>query len=174
LPATSAIDAIYCAPQELDLKFLAEIVFAFDKASWKITGFSSQESSSNEGGINGPAANIIDGNTASYWQSEWSNSTAQLPHYITVDMGRDFNVFSIELLRRSGNTHTKTAVLEGSIDGATWISLGTLEYPNDKTVQGQTLKIEKGVRARYIKVNVTASTAPPYASLSELNIAGKL
>jgi hypothetical protein len=40
----------------------------------------------------------------------------------------------------------KTAVLEGSIDGATCITRGTLEYPTGKTVQGQTLKIEKGVR----------------------------
>jgi hypothetical protein len=111
LPEPNAIDTFYAETAVLDLSPLANIIFEFDKSLWQIIDFSSQEDPAVEGGGNGPAANIIDGNISSYWQSRWSGEVAQLPHHITIDMQNEFNVFEIELYRRSGNNHLKKVIL---------------------------------------------------------------
>lgn len=173
-PSEKAIDTFFCDPLVVDLAPLTKIVFDFDKTSWKIIDFSTQESVDNEGDGNGPAVNIIDGSNASYWQSEWAEQTGELPHHITIDMQREFNVFTIDLFRRAGNNHTKTVVLEVSKDGKIWENFGTLNYPTATATQNMKLSLTEGKRARFIKVNVTASNAPPYVSLGEIYISGKL
>lgn len=174
LPEETAIDTLYSAENILDFGSLTEMLFALDKSGFSIVGYSSQEDPANEGGVNGPAANIIDGNTATYWQSEWDAQTAALPHQITVDMGYAWNVFSVELMRRTNNTHTKTIVLEGSTDGDSWNTLGTLNYSTTASENSRILDIPEGKRFRYLRINVTESNSSPYASLSELNVMGKL
>jgi len=174
LPEAMAIDTFYCESSALDLSSVADMLFTLDETEFSIISYSSQEDPANEGGINGPAANIIDGNTDSYWQSEWSAQTAQLPHQITVDMHYAWNVFSIQLFRRPYTPHTKTVELEGSLDGSNWASLGTIEYSSDASDNSQTLDIPNGQRVRYLRINITDSYALPYASLAELIVMGKL
>lgn len=174
LPVEKAIDIFYCMPEEVSLKFLTEMSFEFDKSTWEIIDFSTEEQAANEGGGNGPAAKIIDGNNNSYWQSEWAAQTGQIPHHITIDMKREFNIFKVDLYRRANNNHTKRVELEISTDGLSWSPLGQLDYPTDKTVQNKKLEIDGGKRARYIKINVVASNAPPYVSLGEIYVSGKL
>ncbi|RIJ45746.1 hypothetical protein D1614_21655 [Maribellus luteus] len=174
LPEEMSIDTLYANARIIDLKPLTEISFEFDKSSWEIVDFSSEEQAANEGGGNGPAANIIDGRNSSYWQSEWSAQTAQLPHHITIDMKREFNVMNIDLYRRSGTNHTKTVSIEGSSDGSTWEDLGILSYSDNAGESKQELEITDGKRIRFIKLNVTESNVPPYVSLAEIVVVGKL
>jgi len=174
LPLKTAIDTFYCDAATVNLEPLTKIVFDFDKASWKIIDFSTQEHPDNEGAPNGPAAMILDGNNNTYWQSEWEAQTGQIPHHITIDMQREFNIFTIDLFRRSGNKDTKSVVIDASTDGTTWVKLGTLDYPTTASTQNLKLNLTDGKRARYIKINVVASNNPPYVSLGEIYVSGKL
>ncbi|TKG96930.1 hypothetical protein EYV94_00450 [Puteibacter caeruleilacunae] len=174
LPAENAIDIFYCDAKELDLEYLTDIAFEFDKSSWEIIDFSTEELPANEGGGNGPAVNIIDGNNGSYWQSQWDGGTGQIPHHITIDMKNTFNVTKIDLYRRAGNNHTKRVVIEGSIDGVNWEEVSTLDYTDDGADQLEVLELSEGRRMRFIKLNVVESNAPPYVSLGEITVTGKL
>lgn len=174
LPEEMSIDTLYANARIIDLNLLAEISFEFDKSNWEIIDFSSEEQPANEGDGNGPADRIIDGSNSSYWHSEWSAQTAQLPHYITIDMKREFNVLNIELYRRSGINHTKTVNIEGSSDGSSWEDLGTLNYTDDASESKQELEIIEGKRIRFIKLNFTESYSPPFISFAEIVVIGKL
>jgi hypothetical protein len=174
LPVETAIDTFYCEAQSVSLEYLTDVIFEFDKSTWDIIDFSSEELAANEGGGNGPAVNIIDNNNNSYWQSEWAAQTAPIPHHITIDMKQEFNVFSIDLYRRASNNHAMGVTFEGSSDGVSWFALGSLEYSSDASIQNEMLELAAGKRMRYVKVNVTESSAPPYVSLGEIYIKGKL
>jgi hypothetical protein len=174
LPTAMAIDTFFCDAESVSLEYLTDVVFEFDKSTWEIIDFSTEENPANEGGGNGPAVNIIDNNNNSYWQSEWAAQTGQLPHHITIDMKREFNVFAVDLYRRAGNNHTKSVTLEGSTDGTSWETFGNLEYSSDASIQNELLELSEGKRMRYVKINIVDSNVPPYVSLGEIYISGKL
>ena len=47
-----------------------------------------------------PATDAIDGSTSTFWHTEYSPVTADLPHTITVDMGSSYLIGSITYLPR--------------------------------------------------------------------------
>lgn len=174
IPSEMAIDTFFCDVEEISLEYLTDIAFEIDKSSWEIIDFSTEEQTANEGGGNGPAANIIDGDNNSYWQSQWANGTGQIPHHITIDMKNEFNVTQVDIFRRFSNNHTKTVVLEGSTDNVNWEEFGTLNYSSDGANQKELIELTNGKRMRFIKINITESNAPPYVSLAEIYVTGKL
>ncbi|WP_430973792.1 DUF4998 domain-containing protein [Sunxiuqinia rutila] len=174
IPSETAIDTFFCDVEEISLEYLTDIAFEIDKSSFEIIDFSTEEQAANEGGGNGPAVNIIDGDNSSYWQSQWADGIGQIPHHITIDMKNEFNVTQVDLFRRNSNNHTKTVVLEGSTDNVNWEEFGTLNYSSDGSIQKELIELTDGKRMRYIKINVTESNVPPYVSLAEIYVIGKL
>ena len=99
------------SPYEKDSKLagLAELVVLDGKGNplprngWKITSVDSQENGS-------PASNILDGNPATIWHTEFSQRQPGYPHTFTVDMGAMTSVSGIRVLQRTDNSnvHIKT------------------------------------------------------------------
>lgn len=67
------------------------------KAGWLVHCVTSQELI-NE---NAPASNAIDGNTTTYWYTQWHDPVAQHPHCIVIDLGQSYTI--------TGFTYTPTA-----------------------------------------------------------------
>ena len=91
---------------------------AIGKSGWKIVGVDSQEA----GQIIGAAANAIDGNPTTIWQTR-SNAELSLPHYLSVDMGASHRIAGFTYLpRQDGNPSgiVENYRFETSADGNNW------------------------------------------------------
>jgi alpha-L-fucosidase len=85
---------------------------------WKVVGVDSEETV----GADNSAARAIDGDSSTYWHTRW-NADQQLPHFITVDMGRTNRIGGFTYLPRQDGTLNGTVErcrFETSPDGTTW------------------------------------------------------
>ena len=85
---------------------------------WKVAAVDSQETGQSIGG----AANAIDGNPSTIWQTR-SNTDLSLPHFLTIDMGTPHRIAGFTYLpRQDGNPNgiVETYRFETSLDGVNW------------------------------------------------------
>jgi alpha-L-fucosidase len=84
---------------------------------WKVVSVDSQETDQTNA-----AANAIDGNPSTIWQTR-SNADLSLPHYISVDMGTPHRIAGLTYLPRqdgSLNGVVENYRFETSLDGSNW------------------------------------------------------
>ena len=155
--------------------FLAEInvIESFDKTTWAITDFSSEEPAEanwSSYDYQGKAEAAIDGILETFWHSDWANQAPDYPHYFAFDMGAEKTVTSFEVYRRQGNGNGQTKhKFYVSLDGTTWTDLG--EYAMDASINdGQSFDVTD-TKARYIKYEATEGPNH-YAFLAEMNVLG--
>lgn len=137
------------------------------KTGWTVTSFSSEEISG-EGATNGRAANLIDGNTSSYWHSRWTGSAAVYPHEFVIDMGSIKTANGLSVTQRSGLSRAvKDAELFISDDGISFTSLSSYVFNNANGAQYFNFSSAKSFR--YFKV-VTKSSwdGLQFAALAEI------
>lgn len=142
----------------------------FDRTTWKIADFSSEEPTGE--GDNGHAALVIDNDPATFWHSEWSASTAQLPHHITIDMNAVKNIKCVTIAKRQANTDLKTAHVEVSTDNRSWKIVGKVEFEKTADPNAKTIVLGETKKARYMKLVITESHRSPSASISEIYALG--
>lgn len=140
------------------------------KTGWKAIEYSSEETAGE--GSNGRAQQIVDGYDNTYWHPQWYGSTAQLPHYIVVDMQEMKNVGGFEIkMGDNANRHIKAYDLYGSTDNANW----TLLCSDDNAPSKSSFRVILGKAAdiRYFKIVVRQTTATdgPFLRLYEMNVA---
>jgi alpha-L-fucosidase len=85
---------------------------------WKVAGVDSQETDQ----TSGAAANAIDGNPSTLWQTRM-NAGPALPHYLAVDMGTSRRIAGLTYLPRqdgSLNGVVENYRFETSLDGRAW------------------------------------------------------
>lgn len=139
-----------------------------DRTGWSIVDFSSEEAYG-EGAGQGVAATLLDGNSTTFWHTEWAYATGQLPHHVTIDMLKEVTVASVDLQRRVNNGDTRAGNFYISSDNETFTLIGTFEMA--AVNEPQTFKVNTS-RGRYVKVEITESNRPPFANLSEVYIRG--
>ena len=88
----------------------------YSPTGWKVVAVDAQEPSST-----GSAANAIDGNPSTLWQS----GDSPLPHSLTVDMGHELRIGGFSYLPRQDSNNNRDGVVEGyrfetSADGKNW------------------------------------------------------
>jgi hypothetical protein len=140
----------------------------FDRTSWTIIDFSSQEASG-EGASNGRAIFALDGDPNTYWHTQWQGGQPGPPHFVTIDMGETKIIHGLAFLdRQSDNSGKPNAVtVETSKDNITWEAAASFNLQNTKDLQQQFLSGFK--EARYFKVNILSSYNATYTHLAELN-----
>lgn len=144
----------------------------YDKTGWKVIYKSSEETSGE--GTNGRAQQTVDGDTKTYWHSQWLSSTAQLPHTITVDMQRELPVgaYQITQSKSGGQTrYIKAYKMYGSKDNQTW----TLLHSDDDTPDQASFRVwlDSVSTIRYFKIVVsqTRATDGPFVRINEMDMA---
>ena len=141
-----------------------------DKTGWEAIEYSSEETAGE--GTNGRAQQIVDSDDDTYWHPQWYGSTAQLPHYIVVDMKDVKNVGGFEIkMGDNANRHIKAYDIYGSTDNATW----TLLCSDDNAPSKSSFRVSLGKAAdiRYFKIVVRQTTATdgPFLRIYEMNVA---
>lgn len=99
-----------------------------------------------------PIANLVDGNSGSFFHTRWSSPLIALPHYIQIDFTEPHQDFVINYVNRTDNTWTtdgrpSKVELQVSDDGQVWETVVTLsdlpigagsEYTSDYVLPGRT------------------------------------
>jgi beta-galactosidase len=68
-------------------------------AGWSIPYVDSEE----KAGEDGSASNALDGQTNSFWHTEWSNTQPKLPHQLAVDLGANVKISGFRYTPRPGD-----------------------------------------------------------------------
>ena len=140
------------------------------KTGWKAIEYSSEETAGE--GSNGRAQQIVDGYDNTYWHPQWYTGTAQLPHYIVVDMQEKKNVGGFEIkMGDNPNRYIKAYDIYGSTDNANWTQLCS----DDNAPSKSSFRVILGKAAdiRYFKIVVRQTTATdgPFLRIYEMNVA---
>ncbi|MDR2776291.1 MAG: discoidin domain-containing protein [Tannerella sp.] len=146
------------------------LIYMFDRTKWTVVAVS-DETASDGGGMHA----VIDGNTGTYWHSQWDGGNAPLPHWLIIDLGAEIStadVVRFDLYRRSNNTDTKTVEIyfgnSSDPDGIwtkvaeTVVNANKMEVtPSDRTTSG-----------RYLKLVLPDSNRSPFTNLAEVYMYG--
>lgn len=117
-------------------------------------------------------ANVVDGNTSTYWES---TDGAGYPQTITVDLGSNQSIGSITLdlpPSTAWSTRTETLSVLGSTDNSAFTQIVasagyTFNPANGNTV---TISLPSGTSTRYVRLSFTGNTGWSAAQLSEFQI----
>lgn len=142
-----------------------------DRTGWSVTANSENPG---EGGPNsGMASSVLDGNTTTFWHSNWGGGTGPQnpPYELIIDAKKEYDICQIGLLQRGGSfTDTKTCKVFISSDYSSWEEAGTFVMESgNANLQTFTLSRKKG---RYIKIEMLDSYRFPYCSLAEVYVYG--
>lgn len=104
---------------------------------------------------------MLDGNVNTYWHTK--TDAGLWPHWFIVDLGSNYMVDWVELVRRqfddgNGMAGPQKVSLQASLDGENFTDLGTFDIEIDY-VYGHTFNF-KEVYARYIKVSCLEGNQP--------------
>ncbi|WP_442933667.1 discoidin domain-containing protein [Micromonospora sp. CPCC 206060] len=116
------------------------------------------------------AANAVDGNTASYWES----ANNAFPQTLTVDLGAARTVDRVVLKLPTGwERRTQTLAVLGSTDGSSWSTLaGSAGRTFDPaTGNAVSIALPTGDR-RYVRLTVTGNTGWPAGQVAEFEVYG--
>ena len=139
-----------------------------DNSDWTITA-SSDASHKNDGGK--PSV-LIDNDLNNYWHSSWAPD-APLPHWVLIDMKREYTILDVCVYKRSGNTDCKKVEVYTSVDGNSFTHVGDINYDKTAVPQGMTLTLDKPSKGRYLKCVITESYRSPFVSLAEIKVVGR-
>ncbi|MGH3713365.1 MAG: endo-alpha-N-acetylgalactosaminidase family protein [Micromonosporaceae bacterium] len=124
-------------------------------------------------GENGAASNMLDGDSGTFWHTEWSESEPAPPHHVTLDLGGTYDVKKLHYLPRQGQSNGRIAGYEVyvSTDGQSWgdpVAKGT--WPGTTAEQVVELAVKRG---RYLKlVALGEVSGRPWTTVAELNVSG--
>ncbi|MEW1602043.1 endo-alpha-N-acetylgalactosaminidase family protein [Streptomyces sp. NPDC093808] len=121
----------------------------------------------------GPVSNVLDGDPATIWHTDYTGSAAPYPHWVTLGLGGPADVDGFGYLnRQSGGPNGRVAGYEVAVsdDGTHWttVAKGSL-----KDVP-QTQRITFGrVRASHVRFTaLNALNGQPFAAAAEMRVYG--
>ncbi|HCT78880.1 MAG TPA: alpha-L-fucosidase [Micromonosporaceae bacterium] len=137
------------------------------QSQMRVSSVDSEETS----GENGRAANVLDGNPATIWHTQWTGTAAPMPHQVTLDLGGSYDVTTLRYLPRSGGGNGTIARYEVyvSADGTTWGSPATAgTWPSGAAEKTASFA---AVRGRFVRLRALSEVnGNPWTSAAELNI----
>lgn len=163
LPSASCIDTFVTSSK----KDKFPNIYILDRSAWTATA-----SSDKAGSDGGTAQVLLDGDPETYWHSMWGPD-APLPHWILVDLKKEYEVGIVEVYKRVANTDCKKLNIQVSMDGVDFTEIGVIEYEKTQVPNGKDITLDTPVRAKFIKLVITDSWRNPFVSLSEIKVLGK-
>jgi hypothetical protein len=127
---------------------------SLDRTGWSINEFDSQEASG-EGPNNGRAVFVLDGNTSTFWTSQWDGFEPPLPHHVSINMNATITLNGVIITRRQNVTNGSPRAfnVDVSTDGTTWKPAGNYELASVNT--RQFFLFATPMTAKYFRITVT-------------------
>ena len=125
-------------------------------------------------GQNGRAANVLDGNSATVWHTQWQDAAPPPPHEIQLDLARAASVSCVFYLPRQDAAKGRIARYEvyTSTDGVAWGSPAASGTWADTAAEQTACFSARS--ARYLKVRALSEVDDgPWSALAELRVAAR-
>ena len=136
-----------------------------DMSKWTLLKYSDEETEGE--GDNGRAAQVIDGNSSTYWHSKWKNSKAPFPHYFIFDAGVETTITGISLYQsRESGYRARMYRLYTSEDGKTWKSRKSGAFSNDNSPE---VDFGTELTSRYFKLDFLSSYGGDVLAINEIS-----
>lgn len=120
-----------------------------DMTKWTLVKFSDEETEGE--GDNGRAAQAVDGNSSTYWHSQWKTSRVAYPHYLIFDAGEETIINGISLYQaRESGYRARMYRLYTSEDGKSWKSRKSGSFVNDNNAE---VSFGMDIKSRYFKLD---------------------
>lgn len=142
---------------------------AYDKSSWSIAGFSTEEAEATTAYPNrGRAVSIIDGENNTYWGTQWRSAKPGPPHWVAVDMGQARELHGLKLRARAEAENSDVPKSSGnprifnvdvSDDNLNWKRAGAFTVENRIE---NTVYFDHKATGRYFRITITATQADFY------------
>jgi chitodextrinase len=130
-----------------------------DLARGKVT-----QASSTNGGFS--AANAVDGNQASYWES----GNGSFPHWLQVDLGAVSTVSRVVLKLPTGwGSRVQNIAISGSTNGTTF---NTIVAAANYTFNSEVTINFPATSTRYVRLTIASNTAWPAGQISSFEVYG--
>lgn len=148
---------------------------AIAQSGWSVIYVDSEELTG-EGPGNGHAVNCIDGDSLTFWHTEWQAADPPFPHEIRLDLGAEHAVNGISLLSRSQTAAGKAKDYELylSLDSINWgaaQSMGTFMYADPAGVSQRANVYFGAVDARYVRLVVHSNYGgTPHLMVAEFDV----
>ena len=123
-------------------------------------------------GETAPGTRAIDGNTTTFWHTQWFNAAPPHPHTIIVDLGQSYRVTGLKYLPRQGNQNGMIGQFDFSVspDGQAWgpvVDSGTFT-PADFTQKTRAFMAKNG---RYVRlIAYSEVNGNPWTTVAELTV----
>jgi hypothetical protein len=151
--------------------------FGLPKARWKVLSFSSE----NTQGEDERAVLAIDGDSKTFWHTQWSGASPAHPHHLAVDLAEEAEITGFAWLPRQDGRHEKGVIADYefyvSHDGKDWgqpVAKGRFEKA-DLDASGRVVLLSRLVTGRYFKlVSLNAPGGEPFAGAAEVDVLGKV
>lgn len=137
-----------------------------DRSGWSVLDCSDERP--DDGG--GKDA-ILDDNLDTYWHSQWGPDMP-LPHWLLIDLGEEYTIGGVEIIRRNSNTNTKKLKFEVSMDNVTFVEAGEMDFGGVSNVDRSKTVTFPAVSGRYLKCWIVESNSAPHANIAEFFILG--
>ncbi|WP_238547368.1 discoidin domain-containing protein [Actinoplanes friuliensis] len=137
------------------------------QSQMRVRSVDSQETA----GQDGRGLNVLDGNPATMWHTQWQAADPPHPHQIQLDLGATYSVTNLYYLPRQNSANGRIARFEISVstDGTTWgtpVATGT--WPSTTAEQTVTFA---GKTGRYVRLRSLSEVGGrAWASAAELNV----
>ena len=116
------------------------------------------------------AANVLDGDPATFWHTAWGDKVPPMPHHLVLDLGREVSLKGLTYLPRQDMHNGRIAKAEifCSRDAKQWgAPVASVTWPD--SADQQTAVFPQPVTARYLKLVATAEVrGQPFAAIAEL------
>jgi endo-alpha-N-acetylgalactosaminidase len=124
-------------------------------------------------GENGVAGNVLDGNPATIWHTQWQAASPPPPHEIQLDLGAAYTVSCVHYLPRSDSPNGRVAAYEvyTSIDGVAWGTAAVTGTWANTTAEKSACFTARA--ARYVRLRALSEVnGRAWTSAAELNVEG--
>ncbi len=156
-----------------DTRTITVLGSTIPQTSWNLLYVDSEETV----GEDGAATNSFDGDTNTFWHTQWYGSPdPSHPHEIQIDLGAEYNISGFQYVpRQDGGINGTISQYKFyiSTDGISWnsaVASGT--FSNDTTQKEVTFSTTSG---RYVRfVSLSEVNGGPWACASEINVLGTL
>lgn len=124
----------------------------------------------------GPIANLIDGNTGSFFHSSWSGTPPPSPHWFQVDTKKEITYFKYESIARNGNNIPDDVDIMGSNDGVNFELIENLTrskngMPMSTTPYTSPIMGDNSKAYRYIRYSVNhTNSGSVFFSMAEFKL----
>ena len=108
---------------------------------------------------------LIDGNTNSFWHTDWHGRCNDKYHYLQVALNEEFTGdAAIWVFRRDWNDdHPTEFLVQGSLDGVTWTDIATVSLPyNGPATSAQSDFFTVTEPVNYLRLNCTNTGVGAY------------